>query len=256
MAEMTCIAKKENGIFHLEIKHPPFNLLNQQIRKELGDIFIGLQSNLELKTLIFGSLDNSFSAGADLKEFPLRFDPSVARKHGENAHRMIFSLASLCRPVVAVMSGRCLGGGLELAMACGYRIATDETRIGLPEIKRGVWPGTGGIFLLERLIGASQARRLLMSGKTISSLEAFDLGLVDQVVRKEDLDESVMSLAQEFSSGPISSINSISILLDKSFLADFSEHLKYELELFIKAYQLPSAVEGNKAFFDKRTPNW
>jgi len=256
MAEMTRIAKKENGIFHLEINHPPFNLLNQQIRKELGDIFIELQSNPDLKTLIFGSLETSFSAGADLKEFPLRFDPLVARKHGENAHRMIFSLASLCRPAVAVMSGRCLGGGLELAMACGYRIATDETRIGLPEIKRGVWPGTGGIFLLERLVGASKARRLLMSGKTISAQEALDLGLVDQVVRQHDLNESVMALTQELASGPISSINAISVLLDKNFLSEFSEHLKYELELFVEAYQLPAAVEGNKAFFDKRTPNW
>jgi len=256
MAEMIILTKNKNGVFHLEINHSPLNLLNQQIRKELGDIFLDLQKSEELKTLIFGSFTTAFSAGADLKEFPLRFDPLIALEHGQNAHRMIVSLASLRRPVIAVLNGLCLGGGLELAMACGYRIATYETKLGLPEIKRGVWPGTGGVFLLERLVGSAHARRLLMGGHTISSEQALDLGLVDQVVRKEDLNDAVMSLAQEFSFGPISSIDAISTLLDHKFLTQFSEHLNFELDLFVKAYQLPAAGEGNMAFFEKRPPNW
>ena len=126
----------------------------------------------------------------------------------------------------------------------------------MPEIKRGVWPGTGGIFLLERLVGVSRARRLLMTGNTIGSDEALAIGLVDEVVAEDALDQHVMQFAHELANRPLSSVRSISTLLDKDFLAAFRRYLDYELEVFVQAYQLPPAREGNLAFFEKREPRW
>jgi enoyl-CoA hydratase/carnithine racemase len=246
----------EPGICRIEINNPPLNILTQTVRRELGDLFTRLDRDDAVRVVIFGSGQSTFCAGADLKEFPLRFDPAVARAHGENAHRMILALASLRKPVIAAIHGNCMGGGLELALGCGFRFVSSTARFALPEIKRGVWPGTGGIFLLERLVGPSRARRLLLTGNTISSEEAMQLGLADEVVSPETLDDHVMKFARELANRPASSVNAISALLDNQFLQAFRAHLQYELELFVQAYQLPAAREGNLAFFEKREPRW
>jgi enoyl-CoA hydratase len=246
----------ETGICRIEINNPPLNLLTQTVRRELGNLFTRLDQDDDIRVAVFGSAQQPFCAGADLKEFPLRFDPAVARTHGENAHRMILALASLRKPVIAALHGNCMGGGLELALGCGFRFASSTAQFALPEIKRGVWPGTGGIFLLERLIGPSRSRRLLLGGATITSDEALAIGLVDVVVSPESLDETVLKFARELVARPPSSVRTISTLLDHQFLHAFRAHLQYELELFVQAYQLPAAREGNLAFFEKREPRW
>jgi len=247
---------RENGVARLEIAHPPLNLLTQDIRRELGERFAALGADERVRAVVFGSAGRPFCAGADLKEFPLRFDPAVARRHGENGHRMTLALASLRKPVVAMVDGVCMGGGLELAMACGLRVAAAGARLALPEIRRGVWPGTGGIFLLKRLVGAARARRLLLTGATLTSEQALEIGLVDEVAPAAQLEERALALAGEFAAMPASSVAAISMLLDRQDLAAFAEHLQAELEEFVQAYQLPAAREGCQAFFEKREPRW
>ena len=246
----------EPGICRVEINNPPLNILTQTVRRELGDIFTRLDRDDSVRVVIFGSAQRAFCAGADLKEFPLRFDSAVARAHGENAQRMILALTSLRKPVIASIHGNCMGGGLELALGCSFRFVSSSARFSLPEIKRGVWPGTGGIFLLERLLGPSRARRLLLTGKTISSEEALRIGLADETLKQEALDEEVMKFARELANRPPSSVKAISALLDNRFLQAFRTHLQYELELFVQAYQQVAAREGNLAFFEKREPRW
>lgn len=244
------------GICRVEINNLPLNLLTQTVRRELADVFTRLDRDDAVRVVIFGASAQPFCAGADLKEFPLRFDARVAREHGENAHRMILALAGLRKPVIAALHGSCMGGGLELALACGFRITSSAAAFALPEIKRGVWPGTGGIFLIERLIGRSAARRMLLTGAAISSDAALHLGLVDEVIAPEMLDLRVMQFASELAKQAPSSVRTISTLLDHDFLHAFRAHLAYELELFVQAYQLPAAREGNLAFFEKREPCW
>jgi enoyl-CoA hydratase/carnithine racemase len=244
------------GVCRVEIDNAPLNLLTQTVRRTLGDVFLQLEKDDDVRVVVFGSAQESFCAGADLKEFPLRFDPIVARAHGENAHRMVLALTSLRKPVIAALNGNCMGGGLELALGCGFRIASADAKFALPEIKRGVWPGTGGVFLLERLIGPSYARRLLLTGETLGGEEALKIGLVDAVVAPDALDARVMQFAAELADRPPSSVRSISDLLDHQFLQAFRAHLRYELELFVQAYQLPAAREGNLAFFEKRKARW
>lgn len=240
----------------MAIANPPLNLLTQEVRRELGDIWPMLDADDTVRVVVLGDPASGFCAGADMKEFPQRFDPAVARAHGENAHRMILGLVAMRKPVLAAVRGHCMGGGLEVALGCGLRIAAADARFALPEVKRGVWPGTGGVFLLQHLVGSARARDLLLSGRTIDAAEALALGLVNRVVPVENFEQAVLDYAAELDSGPLSSIQAISTLLDHDWVAQFRRHMQYELELFVQTYQLPAAREGNLAFFEKRAPRW
>jgi len=244
------------GVLKVQIHNPPLSLLNQVVRRELGLLFRELSGAPALRCVVFGSSERSFCAGADLREYPMRFDPAVARVHVENAHRMILALVESDTPVIAAIRGPCMGGGLELALGCSYRIASRSATFALPEARRGAWPGTGGIFLLCRLVRTSIAKRLLYTGESLSSKEALDLGVVDEVVEDEQLDRRADDLAADIARQPASSLQTMAQLVDGPFRASFREHLRYEAERFVHAYQLPAAREGYQAFFEKREPRW
>jgi enoyl-CoA hydratase len=169
---------------------------------------------------------------------------------------MILALVESDTPVIAALRGPCLGGGFELALGCGYRLAARSATFALPEVKRGAWPGTGGIALLERLVGPSRARRLLYTGETLTAQQALSMGVVDEVVEDESLDTAARELAIRFAQQPASSIRTMAQLLDGAFRPDFRAHLAREAESFVRAYQLPAAREGYQAFFEKREPRW
>lgn len=255
LQDVHCTAPVD-GVCRVEIRRPPLNLLTQNVRRELGDVFSRLEHEDEVRAIVFGAPHANFCAGADLKEFPERFNPAVARAHGENAQRMILALQSLTKPVIAALHGNCMGGGLELALGCAFRLGCADVRLALPEIRRGVWPGTGGIFLLQRLVGPGKARRMLLDGTPVSSVQALEMGLLDEVAPADQLEERVMTLASTLAAQPLSSIRAISSLLDHQHLDAFRAHLRYEIELFVQTYQLPAAREGNLAFFEKRLPRW
>jgi len=246
----------QEGVLRLKINNPPLGLLNQVVRQELGTLFTQLRQEVGVRSILFGSSERSFCAGADLREYPLRFDPAVAKAHVENAHRMILALVECDIPVIAELRGPCMGGGLELALGSSYRVAARGASFALPEVKRGAWPGTGGTALLSRLVRPSIAKRILYTGETLSADQALELGIVDEVVEDSLLRPRCEELARAISSQPRSSIQTMALLLDEKFRASFREHLRVEAEHFVRAYQLPAAREGYTAFFEKREPRW
>ena len=250
------VHQEELGVLHLRIDNPSLGLLNQVVRQELGSLFQEVGGAANVRCVVFGSGDRSFCAGADLKEYPLRFDPSVARAHVENSHRMILALVECDTPVIAAVRGACMGGGMELALGCSYRIAARSATFALPEVKRGAWPGTGGSALLTRLVRPSIAKRLLYTGETLTAERACDLGLVDEVVDDEMLHVRASELAAVIAGQPRTSVATMAQLLDGDFRASLRAHLRYEAERFVHAYQLPAAREGYSAFFEKREPRW
>lgn len=250
------VQQAEPGVLQLRIDNPPLGLLNQVVRQELGSLFQEVGGTTDVRCVVFGSGDRSFCAGADLKEYPLRFDPSVARAHVENAHRMILALVECDTPVIAAVRGACMGGGMELALGCSYRIAARSSTFALPEVKRGAWPGTGGTALLTRLVRPSIAKRLLYTGETLTGEKARDLGLVDELVDDETLHVRASELAAVIASQPRTSVATMAQLLDRDFRANLRAHLRDEAERFVQAYQLPAAREGYSAFFEKREPRW
>jgi enoyl-CoA hydratase len=247
---------RATAVLSVRIQNPPLSLLNQEVRRELGTLFLQLPATADVRCVVFGSGERSFCAGADLREYPMRFDAAVARAHVQNAHRMIQALVDSDTPVIAALRGPCMGGGLELALGCGYRIAARSATFALPEVRRGAWPGTGGTVLLARAAGPSMARRLLYTGETLSAERALALGVVDEVVEDEALDDRARELALQIASQPASSIRTMAGLLDGEFRARFREHLRFEAECFVHAYQQPAAREGYQAFFEKREPRW
>jgi len=244
------------ALAYVSIHNPPLGVLNQTVRRELGDYFLAVQDEVHTRCVVFESGERSFCAGADLREYAQRFDAAVARAHVHNAHRMILALVDLDTPTIASMRGPCMGGGLELAMACGYRVAARTATFALPEVTRGAWPGTGGTVLLSRLVRPSVAKRLLYTGEALSADEACAIGLVDEVVDDPLLEERTQTLAALIADKPRSSIQTMARLVDRDFRSAFRAHLQYEAECFVQAYQLPAAREGYDAFFEKRPPRW
>lgn len=245
-----------SAVSYVSIDNPPLGILNQAVRRELGSFFLAAQEEPKLRCVVFDSGPRGFCAGADLREYAQRLDPTVARAHVQNAQRMMLALVELDVPTIASIRGNCMGGGLELALGCCYRVASHNAVLALPEVKRGAWPGTGGIPLLQRQVRPSLAKRLVYTGESLDAATAFAIGLIDEVVEDEALDKRVQVLAAEFAAQPKSSIQTMSRLMDRNFRSAFRAHLQHEAECFVHAYQLPAAREGYEAFFDKRTPLW
>ena len=244
------------AVLSVAIHNPPLHVLTQTVRQELGTLFHQIQQEGFIRCMVFESGERNFCVGADLHEYALRFDAAVARAHVANAHRMILALVELDIPVIAAVRGPCMGGGFELALGCSYRVAARSATFALPEVNRGAWPGTGGCLLLSRLVRPSIAKRLLYTGETLDADVALALGLVDEVVDDQALDQRAQALADDIASKPRSSIQTMARLVDRDLRNQFRAHLQYEAECFVQAYQLPVAREGYTAFFEKRKPRW
>ena len=251
----------ERGVLRFAIDNPPLNVLTQRVRHELGTLLLGLHApatseNVAVRAAVFASGPCAFCAGADPNEFEQRFHLAVARLHALNAHRMILALVESDTPVIAALRGACMGGGLELALGCAYRIAGASATLALPEVQRGIWPGTGGSVLLARQVGPSIAKRLLYTGETLEAKQALEIGLVDEVVEDAEVDARSLALAGEIADRPAGSVRTLSQLVDHEFRRQFRSHLQFEIERFVQAYQTDDAREGLAAFFEKRLTKW
>lgn len=238
------------------IDNPPLNLLTQETRRSLGDVFSGIARDETIRAVVLASGAKHFCAGADMSEFPDRFDAAVARRHGLNGQRMILAIAECPQPVIAAIEGACLGGGMEIALACDLRIAAAGARLGLPEIRRGVWPGTGGMFLLARLIGEQASKNFAMMGDVHDAGTLGDSPIVEAIAPDGGALDAAMARAEELAARPAQSVRTIKRLLDADFLAAFKAYLQNEIDAYVTCYQTEDAREGNRAFFEKRDPRW
>nr|WP_239555651.1 enoyl-CoA hydratase-related protein [Sphingomonas sp. JUb134] len=198
----------------------------------------------------------NFCAGADLKEFGRRSDPAVAEAHCRNGHAMALALVELDKPLIAAIEGACLGGGFEIALCCQMRIIAEGARLGLPEINRGGFPGTGGIPLLERLLGAARAYRWLARGEIYPIGAAETQGIVDEVVPTGAALDVSLRIANELAARPVHSMRAVTKLLHDDFRREFRAYLERERALYVAIYQTQDAAEGWNSFLEKRPPQW
>ncbi|NYT64412.1 enoyl-CoA hydratase/isomerase family protein [Alcaligenaceae bacterium] len=166
---------QEGDIGIVTIDNPPINASSQAVREQLLSAFEQLRNNADIKAIMLSCAGRTFMAGADIREFDL---PEIPAPDPNDIHALIESMQV---PVVAVMHGTVLGGGLELCLSCHYRVAQDSTQMGLPEVKLGVLPGSGGTQRLPRLVGFTKALGMIVSGQPISAAHALDIGLVDAI---------------------------------------------------------------------------
>lgn len=200
--------------------------------------------------LVTGAGEKAFCAGADIKEFQGR--SLLERKRGaELGQRTFAKLDRLPIPSVAIINGYAFGGGLELALACTFRVATRNAKLGLPEIKLGVIPGYGGTQRLPRLIGEARALELIMTGRTVAIDEAERIGLVNRVIDGEPL-AGGMTFAREFSGFSLPVLAFAREAVMRAGDLPISEGLKVEADLNTLAFSTEDAVEGASAFVAKR----
>ena len=204
--------------------------------------------------IVTGAGAKAFSAGADIKELTGR-TLMQTRAGTELGQRVFAKLDTLPMPSIAVINGFAFGGGLELALACTFRLALPGAKLGLPEIKLGLIPGYGGTQRLPRLIGEGRALELIMTGRTVEADEAARIGLVNRLVEGDPLAAGV-ALGREFSRYGLPALRFARDAVKRALDLPLSEGLKIEADLSALAYATEDAKEGMEAFMAKRKPRF
>jgi len=222
--------------------------MHDSIRSTLDDLDESVKC-----VVITGSGSRAFSAGADISEID-KLTPEEAENYSQEGHKTIMKILNYPKPVIAVIQGYALGGGLELALSCDFRLATENSRFGFPETKLGLIPGWGGAILSSRLIGLSKAKELLMTGEYIRAPQALSLGLINKVIEAEKLLGDVNLFIEPFIDGSSQPMHEIKkLLLDRDMVEG---KLLQESKAFGVLMGTFDAKEGIEAFKEKRKPQF
>lgn len=239
----------------LTINRPnQLNALNKQTIAELSAAFKTLEADKDVMVIILtGSGDKAFVAGADIKEF-YEFDINQGKELSAHGHQILFDVVeNLTTPVIAAVNGFALGGGLELAMCCHFRIASDNAKLGLPEVTLGVIPGYGGTQRLAQLVGKGRAMEMIMTAKMITATEALFLGLVNHVTTPEELLATCQKIAEKIANNSSTAIASAIRSINAGY-KDGVNGYQTEIEEFGKCFGTNDFIEGTAAFMEKRKP--
>lgn len=253
MADQQIKVERRDSIAVVTVNRPDkLNALNAEIVARLYDSALELEADKEVRgVIITGAGEKAFVAGADISELA-RMTPisgiQVSRA-GQEAFRFIETMP---KPVVAAVNGFALGGGLELALACHIRLASENAKLGLPEVKLGIIPGYGGTVRLPRLVGRGRALELMLTGEIIDAQEAFRIGLVNRVVAQDALlPTSLALLARIVANGPLAIALAIEAV-DHGFNTTTEDALRMESNLFGLLASTADMQEGMAAFLEKR----
>ncbi|MGI9525829.1 MAG: enoyl-CoA hydratase/isomerase family protein [Weeksellaceae bacterium] len=249
------IVNTENKIATVTINRPKaLNALNKETIEELSQAFSNLeQDNAVRVILLTGAGEKAFVAGADIKEFS-DFDNVKGQELARKGQEILFNkVENLSKPVIAAVNGYALGGGLELAMACHFRIASENAKLGLPEVTLGLIPGYGGTQRLPQLIGKGRAMQAIMTAEMFSAANAEKIGLVNEMVPSEDLLNRATEIAHKISKNSSTAISKAIAAINQY---NTSEGFKTEIESFGYLFETEDFKEGTTAFLEKRKPNF
>jgi enoyl-CoA hydratase len=243
-------------IAHLELVNPPLNLVTRELTEQLRDALADLAAADEVRAVVVsGRGERAFCAGSHIGEFEaLRGRVAEGKLLLE---KLVYrQLAELPMPSIAAIEGDALGGGLELALCCDLRIASERARLGMPEVRLAVLPGSGGTQRLPRLVGPAWAKELILTGRIISAHDAERIGLVNAVVPAGEARTAADAMAGEIAErGPLA-VREAKRLIDAAADVDLDAGLAAELDASERIFSTEDMVEGAKAFFDKRPPTY
>ena len=257
MSYHNIVIENADNIAVLTINRPnQLNALNAATIAELGKAFKMLEADETIKVIILiGAGEKAFVAGADIKEF-CSFSVEEGKNLADNGHKTLFDVVqNLTTPVIAAVNGFALGGGLELAMSCHFRLASTNAKSGLPEVTLGVIPGYGGTQRLAQLVGKGRAMEMIMTAKMISAEEALDYGLVNHVTPQEELLEASKKIALNIVKNSSVAIKSAIRAINAGYV-DGVNGFEVEIEEFGKCFGTADFKEGTTAFMEKRKPNF
>jgi cyclohexa-1,5-dienecarbonyl-CoA hydratase len=242
----------KEGVATLTLNRPPVNVLNIEMMEEINTYFESLLKEKALKLLVIQAAGKAFSAGVDVGEHL----GDLVYKMIEVFHRMFRLMDALKVPSIAVVNGSALGGGCELAVYCDMVMATEKAKFGQPEIQVGVFPPIAAL-VFPRMMGRKKALELILSGDVISAQEALALGMINKIVPEASLAEEVSRFVEKFKklSGTVLK------LTKEATLAGLNDDAEKGLKVIEKIYldrlmKTHDAIEGLKAFIDKRKPTW
>ena len=248
VSEKTCL---------ITINRPKFlNSLNNETISELSNCIKSINSDHNIKSaIITGAENKSFVAGADIKEFkPLNRDEGY--ELSKKGHETLFNLIeSSNKPFIAAINGFALGGGLELAMACHIRVASENAMLGLPEVTLGVIPGYGGTQRLPHLVGKGLAMEMILTGKMINAKQALSHGLINYMCIQDELINECIKIANKINSNSSEAV-SRAIKAINACYQERKDGFETEIELFASCFETDDFVEGTDAFLEKRKPNF
>ncbi len=249
--------EKKTKIAYVTIDRPKvMNALNMQTMEELREAFHDLKSDKDIRVVILtGAGEKSFVAGADINELQ-RNNPVEAKEYTHKGQSVLNLIENLGKPVIACINGFALGGGCELALACTMRLASENARLGQPEVKLGIIPGYGGSQRLPRLVGKGIAMQILLTGDMISAQDAHRIGLVNEVVPATELIPRAETIAQAIIKNAPLAIQYCLEAVNHGMEMTQEEGLFLEASLFAVCCATEDKQEGTTAFLEKRAANF
>ena len=240
----------------ITIDRPPVNAMSRAVVAALESTLDALATDAATHVaLLRGAGPRGFSAGADISEFPALLGPN-ADTRGEGIQRLADRVEAFPKPLIVAIHGFCVGGGLEIALACDIRIAAEDALIGLPEIRIGILPGGGGTQRLPRVVGPGRARLMIYSGEPISGRRALEWGLVEDAVEPAQVFDTAAAIARTLAEQSPHSLAVIKSLLRETADARLSDGLRTETAALARLLAHPDAREGIAAFLEKRQARW
>jgi enoyl-CoA hydratase len=249
--------EKKDGIAFITVNRPAVrNALNSQTVRELSAAFDQAQNDVDVRVVILtGSGEKAFVAGADINE--LATQTPIAGKQYALAGQAVFDgIENLGKPVIAAVNGFALGGGCELAMACTFRIASENAVLGQPEVKLGIIPGYGGSQRLPRLVGKGRAMQILLTGEMVSAADAVRIGLVNQVVALSELMKTAEDIARKIIANAPIAVKFVLEAVNRGVEMTQAEGQFLEATLFGLCCATEDMKEGTRAFLEKRPANF
>lgn len=254
MTDVVLLERPAEAVVLVRINRPEArNALNLEVRKLLSRYLTELSEDSTTRAVVITGNEKSFAAGADIKEMA---DLGTIEALQRGIHRLWQSIGSCRKPVIAAVSGYALGGGCELAMTCDIIVAGESASFGQPEVKIGILPGGGGTQRLTRAVGKYKAMKYVLTGDMFSAKEAFDMGLVSEVVPDAEVEGRAIDLARQLAALPPLAVQ----LAKEAVIAGMDAPLTSALALEAKSLQIlfssHDQKEGMRAFIEKRKPKF
>ncbi len=252
----TLTLEKKEHVTLLTFNRPEvLNALNTTVATESLDALLSIANDPDVRVLILTGAGRAFVAGADIAEMAAK-NAAQARVYAELGHRFMNTLQNLPQPVIAAINGFALGGGLEVALACDIRIASEGAQFGLPETILGIIPGWGATQRTARLVGTAKTKEMIFTGRRIKAEEALSMGLVNQVVPDEDLMDTVNEMAAAMCRQGQTALQHAKTVINQGSDLNLDQALRLEIDTFVDLFDTDDRREGMKAFLEKRKPNF
>jgi enoyl-CoA hydratase/carnithine racemase len=239
-----------DGIGTIRLERPPMNALNAQVQEELRAAAAQASQRRDVHAVVVYGGEKVFAAGADIKEMQDMSYTDMVDRSGA-LQSAFTSVARIPKPTVAAITGYALGGGLELALCCDFRVCGDNVKLGQPEILLGIIPGGGGTQRLPRLVGPSRAKDLVFSGRFVAAAEALAIGLVDEVVAPDDVYAAACERVRRYVGGPAYALRAAKESIDRGLEADLDTGLEIERMQFSGLFATKDRAIGMASFVEQ-----